>query len=117
MLIVSLNSSKVLATFATSIVRVDIVKGYKGCNCQSVCTKRRYDGCEVYTAKQKWLVGLARNFFQLCDHSAMNTHSVGVSPISPYTFRITTQKLRHAYSIRESKAYKLYVALEVRFKA
>ena len=81
-----LNFSKVLAAFAVFIVCIDFVKGYKGCSCQSVHTERWYDGCEVYTTKQKWLAGLACNFFQVCDNGAMNTLNVEASPISPYTF-------------------------------
>ena len=77
---------KCVLTHKASIARVDIMKGYKGCSCQSVHIERWYNGCKVYTTKQKSLVGLARNVFQVCDHSAMNTLNVGVSPISPYTF-------------------------------
>ena len=99
MLIVSAKFQQGIGAFVASIVRLDIMKGYKGCSCQSVCIERRYNGYEVHTAKQKWLVGLARNFFQVCDHSAMNTHSVGVSPISPYTFRIATQQLHDIHTV------------------
>ena len=31
-------------------------------------------------------MGLASNFFQVCDHSAMNTLNVGASPISLHAF-------------------------------
>ena len=53
LLIVSAKFRKVLAAFAASIARIDIVKGYKGCSCQSVRIERQYDGCEVYMTKQK----------------------------------------------------------------
>jgi len=47
------------------------MKGYKGCSCRSGRTERRYDEREGYTTKQKWVAGLACNFFQY-DHSLMN---------------------------------------------
>ena len=99
-----LNFSKV--AFATFIVHVDFVKGYKGCSCQSVRIERPYDGCEIYTTKQKWLAGLACNFFQVCDHSAMK-HLMSRRPLylrihscilsmshfwsSPYTTNVTAK--------------------------
>ena len=108
-----------------SIVRIDIVTGYKGCSCQSVRIERRYDGCKVYATKQKSLAGVVSNFVQVCDHSAMNKLN-GVASLylcirscmlsvlhfqsSPYTNNVTTMvkvfglRLRHRKGLRVSNS-------------